>query len=298
MKKNRILALLLILALCMGLVACSSSEPAGAVVNVSGDQPLKVHFIDVGQADAILVQGPDDQNILIDAGNNADSDLVVDYIKKQGVKGFKAVVGTHPHEDHIGGLDVVIRSFNVDSIYMPKVSSTTKTFRDVLKAVADKNMKVTTAAKGVSIPLSGMTAEFMGPVGTKYEELNNYSAVLKLTYGSTSFLFQGDAEALSEREMLESDISSKLKADVLKLGHHGSSNATSEKYLDKVNPKYAVIMVGKGNDYGHPHKETMALLKRKGITVYRTDENGTIVAESDGKTIKFNTDSGSYKSGL
>ncbi|HYF83776.1 MAG TPA: ComEC/Rec2 family competence protein [Clostridia bacterium] len=297
MKKHRILVLLLILVLCMGIIACSSPEAAGGYVNAGNGQSLKVHFIDVGQADAILIQGPKGENIVIDAGNNSDSEMVVSYIRKQGVKELNAVIGTHPHEDHIGGLDAVIKSFNVDKVYLPKAVHTTDTFRDVLKAVSDKGLKVTTAVKGVSIPLSGMTAEFLGPVGSEYENLNNHSAVLKLTYGETSFLFQGDAEVESEKDILKSDMSSKLKADVLKVGHHGSYNATTPEYLAKVNPKYAVIMSGKGNDYGHPHKEPMELLKSKGIEIYRTDEEGTIVAESDGKSITFNVKPDSHNYG-
>jgi competence protein ComEC len=279
------------------------SGAAGSITQVPSSnkavhegETLKVHYIDVGQADAILIQGPGDENIVIDAGNNSDSDTVVNYIRAQGVKELKAVIGTHPHEDHIGGLDAVIRSFKVEKVYLPKTAHTSETFRDVLKAVSDKGIKVQTAAKGVSIPLSGMAAEFVGPVKSDYENLNNYSAVLKLTYGENIFLFQGDAEKESEKDILDSGMGSKLKADVLKIGHHGSSSSTSPEYLAKVNPKYAVIMVGKGNDYGHPHKETLELLKKKNITVYRTDEQGTIVAESDGKNISFNVKSGSISS--
>jgi competence protein ComEC len=298
MKKDRILALVFILAICL-VMACSSIEAPGENVevplpdnDVQGSEVLKVHFIDVGQADAILVQGPKGENIVIDAGNNNDSDTVVDYFRKQGIKDLKAVIGTHPHEDHIGGLDAVIRSFNVEKVYLPKAVHTSETFRDVLKAVSDKGIKVTTAVKGVSLPLTGMKAEFIGPVNAEYDNLNNHSAILKLTCGETGFLFQGDAEEESERDILMSDIRGKLKADVLKVGHHGSSSSTIPEYLETINPEYAVIMVGKGNDYGHPHKETMELLMSRGIDIFRTDEQGTIIVESDGKSIKFNVDPG------
>lgn len=294
MKRFRLISLLLLLALCFSITACGSPGKAAAFAGAGEGQLLKVHFIDVGQADAILIQGPAGENIVIDAGNNNDSETVVNYIKQQGVRELKAVIGTHPHEDHIGGLDAVIESFDVDKIYLPRVAHTTDTFGDVLKAVSGKGMKVTAALKGASIPLQGMTAEFIGPVGSEYDNLNNYSAVLKVTFGGTSFLFQGDAEEESERDILKSDMSGRLKADVLKVGHHGSSTSTTPEYLEKVKPQYAVIMAGKGNDYGHPHKETMELLNSKGISIFRTDEQGTIVAESDGKSISFNVDPGSH----
>lgn len=295
MRTNKLSALLCILVLCLGIAACSGSDAAGAIVKPADGQVLKVHFIDVGQADAILIQGPEGENVVIDAGNNNDSETVVSYIRKQGVKELKAVIGTHPHEDHVGGLDAVIQSFNVDKVYLPKAVHTSETFRDVLKAVSDKGIKVTAASGGIVIPLRGMTAEFLGPVGTDYENLNNHSAVLKLTYGENSFLFQGDAEEESERDILGRGMGSRLKADVLKLGHHGSSTSSTPEYLDAVKPKYAVITAGKGNDYGHPHKETIERLKKKGISIYRTDEQGTIIAESDGKSIKFNMEP--YSSG-
>lgn len=311
MKRCRILALVLALAFCLGIVACGSTAeapestptPAGILPEsspakeVKTGEVLKVHFIDVGQADAILIQGVGGQNILIDAGNNGDGDTVVSYIKSQEVGELKAVIGTHPHEDHIGGLDTVIKSFKVEKVYLPKVLHTTATYKDVLKAVSDKGIKVATAVKGISVPVSGMTAEFIGPVRQDYDNLNNHSAVLKLTYGETGFLFQGDAEAESERDILKSGISGKLKVNVLKTGHHGSSSSTTPEYLTGADPEYAIIMAGIGNDYGHPHKETMELLEAEGIAVYRTDEQGTIVAESDGKNIKFNTAPEDYSNG-
>lgn len=255
------------------------------------DQPtsgtLTIHFIDVSQADAILVQLPSGQNILIDGGNNDDGDLVVNYLKQQGIKRLDHVIGTHPHEDHIGGLDVAIRSFEVGKVYLPKVTHNTKTYEDLLLAIKGKGLKVNQAKAGVKLDVgSGIEAVMLAPNSSSYEDLNNYSAVLKLTYGSTSFLFTGDAEAESENEILRTG--SSIKSDVLKVGHHGSSSSTTAAFLKAVSPKYAVISVGKGNDYGHPHPETLAKLAEAGVEVFRTDLQGTIIASSDGKTITFN----------
>lgn len=263
----------------------SSASNNDATKAVSGT--LKVHYIDVGQADSILVQLPSGQNMLIDAGNNADSNLVVNYLKSQGVKRLDYVIGTHPHEDHIGGMDVAIKSFDIGKVYLPKVTSNTKTYEDLLTAIQSKGLKITQAKAGVTLDVgSGATAELLAPNGSSYDDLNNYSAVLKLTFGKTSFLFEGDAEALSESEMLKAGYN--LRADVLKVGHHGSSSSTSPAFLKAVAPKYAVISVGKDNDYGHPHPETLAKLSAAVVQVFRTDLQGTIVATSDGKTITFN----------
>ena len=175
---------------------------------------------------------------------------------------------------------------------MPKRTATTKTFEDVINAIKSKGLKVTTPTPGKSFKLGQATCTILAPNGSGYEDVNNESIVIKLTFGSNSFLFTGDAEDVSEKEMLSKGYD--LKADVLKIGHHGSSSSTSQEFLNKVNPKYAVVSVGKGNSYGHPHKENMDRLKAKNISVYRTDECGTIVAISNGKTITFNVKPGSY----
>jgi len=267
--------------------ATTETPPEKSESAATPEGPLTVHFIDVGQADSILIQLPNDQTILIDAGNNADSDLVVDYLKQQGVSKLDHVIGTHPHEDHIGGLDVAIKSFDVDNVYLPRVSHTSQTFKDLLLAIQAKGLKITEAKAGVGLDVGqGLSAKFVAPNSSSYEDLNNYSAVLKLTYGQTSFLFTGDAEAESESEMLRAGYD--LSADLLKVGHHGSDSSTTPSFLQAVSPGYAVISVGTDNDYGHPAPETIARLDDAGVKIFRTDEQGTIIATSDGQSITFN----------
>lgn len=259
-------------------------------VPVNGE--LKVHFIDVGQADSILVQ-QGNSAMLVDAGNNADNQTVKSYLDKQGITELKYFIGTHKDEDHIGSADYIINSFKVGKVYFPRQTATTKTFEDFVRVVKGKGLKLTVPSVGESFKLGEATVTVLAPNESSYEDANDYSIVVKVTYGSTSFLLTGDAESVSESEMVNKGLN--LGATVLKVGHHGSKSSTSQSFLNKVNPKYAVISVGKGNDYGHPKQEVMDRLKAKNIPVYRTDENGTIVAASNGKEVKFSTNPGSYK---
>ena len=246
---------------------------------------LRVSFIDVGQGDSEFIELPNGETMLIDAGTNETGKNVVDYIKSLGYTSIDYVVGTHPHEDHIGGLDDVIKTFDIGSIYMPKVTADTKTFEDVLDAAESKNLMINTAKSGVSIMnTEDLSVKFLAPTLDSYENTNDYSAVVKVVYGDTSYLFTGDAEEISEN-LITDDVN----ADVLKVGHHGSSTSTSTEFLKKVSPASAVISCGKGNSYGHPHSETLQKLADMGTAVYRTDELGTIVSVSDGKTITFDT---------
>lgn len=269
-------------------MGCSSNSS-----NVSVSGQLKVHYINVGQADSILIQ-QGSSTMLIDAGNNGDSETVKNYLSNQGITKLDYVIGTHPHEDHIGGLDYVINSFQIGNIYMPKATSTTKTFTDVVSAIKSKGMQIATPVPGDSFKLGQADCKILAPNSSSYEDLNNFSVVIKVTFGNNTFMFDGDAEKVSETEIVNKGFD--VKADVLKVGHHGSGTSTSDEFLKKVNPKYAVISCGVNNDYGHPHKETMKRLKDSGITVYRTDESGTIICTSDGNNISFNSNQGSYNS--
>ena len=249
---------------------------------------LRISYIDVGQGDSILIQTPNGKNMLIDAGDNAAGPTVVNYLQHQGIRRLDAVIWTHPHADHIGGADNVLKSFPVGQVYMPNIPANTESYKELLANMRSQNLKPIPAKTGESVDLDPeVNALFLAPNSSHYLDTNDYSAVLRLTYGENSFLFAGDAQFTSEQEMLASGYT--LKADVLKVGHHGSHSSTSQAFLSRVQPKYAVISVGKNNDYGHPHPETLVALDKAGTKIYRTDESGTIVAESDGRNIKFTT---------
>lgn len=242
---------------------------------------VKVEYIDVGQADAILIEN-DKKYMLIDAGNNEDGDLLVNYFKDKNITDFEYVVATHPHEDHIGGMDNIIKNFNIKNYYMPDCYTTTKTFEELLDALEEKNLSFETPDIDSEFVLGDALFKVLY-TGTDKRDLNNTSIVLRMTYKDVSFMFTGDATNVTEKKILAKD----LQSDVLKVGHHGSQYSTSDEFLDKVNPKYAIISVGTGNVYDHP--KDITLNKLKGIEVHRTDKEGTIRVISDGKNIDIET---------
>lgn len=244
------------------------------------EEKLSVYFIDVGQADSILVINKDEA-MLIDAGNNEDGQDVTNFIKEKGITKLNYVIGTHPHEDHIGGLDDVINSdIEIENVFMPKIQTNTKTFEDVLDAVENKNLSITAPNKGDNFKIGESNCQVMTDSILDKNNLNLSSVVIRLEYGNNSFLFMGDSEEENEKTMIWP------KTDVLKVGHHGSNTSTSESFLNQVRPDYAVIMVGKSNNYGLPKERIIERLKNVNAQIYRTDEMGTIKITSDGNNIE------------
>ncbi|TDT58426.1 ComEC/Rec2 family competence protein [Fonticella tunisiensis] len=278
MKRLRLFIVLLFVTL------ITSCAPLARNINKDENTNLIVSVIDVGQGDSILIKTPKNKYVLVDGGSKTEKDKLFNFLKTQDIDKIDVIIGTHPHEDHIGNLDDVIRDYDVGEIYLPKVTASTKTFADLMDAIRDKNLSIKNAKAGVSFSLDGVNFDFIAPNSSKYEEVNNYSAVVKVTYRKSSFLLMGDAEKLSENEIMSRGFN--VSADIIKIGHHGSSSSSSRKFIEAVNPEYAVISCGKGNDYGHPHRETLKLLSDLKIKTYRTDIDGTVSFSTDGYNIK------------
>ena len=254
--------------------------------NSADEGQLSVHFLDVGQAKSILIKAPG-ANVLIDAGENNQGEQVLRYLREQGVKKLDIAIGTHPHSDHIGGMDTVIDGIAMDVVVLPEVPEelvpTNRTYTDLLLAIQRKELQITVCEPGMEFDLGGgAVLTLLAPL-EQYKDLNDMSVVARLTFGDTSFLFTGDASADSEASMLKSG--EVLRADVLDVGHHGSNTASTEAFLKKVQPRIAVISCGTDNSYGHPHREVMERISKTDAQVLRTDLQGTIVIRSNGKSL-------------
>ncbi|MGI6140555.1 MAG: ComEC/Rec2 family competence protein [Caldicoprobacterales bacterium] len=284
-KQNRItlttvIILLVILALYQLLDTNDFFSDSGQdALNVNTQNGfVEVHFIDVGQGDSIYIKTPT-QDILIDAGERGDT--VVEYLNSQNVEDLELVIGTHPHTDHIGGLINVFEEIPVKEVMDPGIVHTSKTFEEYLALIEEKNMIFTVVRAGTKRTYDdGVVLEILSPANPSEENLNDASIVAKLNYGEISFLFTGDAETTSEKEVLRSGY--QIKSNVLKAGHHGSATSTSDDFLKAVSPETVIIMCGTDNSYGHPHKETLEKLEKADIDVYRTDLLGTIIVETNG----------------
>ncbi|MDA8228619.1 MAG: ComEC/Rec2 family competence protein [Desulfitobacterium hafniense] len=286
MKVRNTVSLLIVCFLIL-VTGCSSVQPENKSVPVNSGV-LKVTFIDVGQGDSILIKTPSGKHLLIDGGPKEGEEAVLSTLKTKGVTDLSILV-THNHADHISALDDVVKQYKVNKIYMPEMpAKASVSMEKFLTTVQNKGLKLSKASAGLKLDLDEeVKAELVAPLRQEYEEENNYSAVLRLNYGETNFLFTGDAESLSEKDMLDSKMD--LKATVLKIGHHGSQSSTSEKFLKAVSPKYAVISVGKDNDYNHPSDRILKRLQDLKVQTYRTDLYGTITVESDGKNVQLKT---------
>ena len=319
LKKCRILSAMLAFLLSISVVTgCSQSgygagsgslrsgygsqntQSTGRFVNTPGgvqggssdsiqEELLEVHFLDIGQGDCTLVKCGG-QAMLIDAGVDGVGTQIQNYLTKQGVEKLDYLILTHPDSDHIGSAAVVVNKFEIDKVFMSDYEKDNKTYRKLIQALDQKNLKWETPAVGSVYTLGSAQFTILGPV-KEYEDPNNASIALLLKNGENTFLFTGDAEEEAEDDIVEEAkaLNIDLKTDVYQAGHHGSRTSSSVSLLDAAEPASAVISCGEGNSYGHPHAQTLNCFRMRGILVYRTDEQGAIVAEADGKTITWNT---------
>ncbi|MGM0409303.1 MAG: MBL fold metallo-hydrolase [Bacillota bacterium] len=258
---------------------------------------LTTHFIDVDQGDATLIELPNQEIMLIDGGKKSQENNLINYLDKFDIEKIDYLIGTHPHADHIGGLASVINNYKIGNIYLPEVMHTSKTYENLLLTIKDKGKKIKRASSDLKIiDNDNLKIEIFSPQEKEYSNLNNYSIVLKIDFEQSSFLFTGDIEKEVERELINSDYD--LNSDLFKVSHHGSDSSSSYEFIEKISPKFAVISVGKDNSYGHPSSEVINSLQSIGAQVYRTDNEGTIVATSDGKEIKINKEAQSLKKQL
>lgn len=264
--------------------------------NLEGE--LLLTMIDVGQADSFfLKQG--EHTLLIDCGTRSTGSDVVEYLKNQGITKIDYVLGTHPHEDHMGGMYDVITNFEIGKIILPKVEAgevTTNWYMKLMNEIATGNYTLEYVELGAIYQLGDATIKVIGPIENPSGNLNNYSTVLKVTFGEMDVIMTGDAEKDVEAAILKSN--ENIEAEILKVGHHGSDTSSSTDFLDAINPHYALISTKVCNKYNHPTKETMLNLQERNITVYRTDECGTVIATITQNSVTFQTKPGDYLSGI
>ncbi len=279
MKKTLILSFIIV-----SIILCSCTQTNEESIECSLDNNLfSVHFIDVGQGDSTLLISPDNKTMLIDAGDNSQGSKIANYLNNLNIKKIDILIGTHPDADHIGGLDYLINHFDIGLFCMPNKSHSTNTFKDVLLAAKNKNLKINKAKSGMNFSLGKfIKCSILSPT-KNYNDNNLCSLVIKSTYKNKSFLLTGDAEFENEQDMINSNYN--IKSNILKVGHHGSSSSTSEDFLLKVKPDIAVISCKYNNKYHHPSEKTLTLLKKYNIPLYRTDKQGNIVLFCDGYEI-------------
>ncbi len=263
----------------------TESDAQGGQSGAPLDSDFAIHFIDVGQADAALVLCAG-KTMLIDGGNVEDSNLIYSYLKKQGITHLDYVVCTHAHEDHVGGLSGALTAATAGNVLAPVTDYNSRAFRNFVAKAADRGCAVTVPTAGDQFMLGDSTVTVLGPLKA-YDDPNNTSIILRIVYGSTSFLFTGDMETLAEQDLLDAGVT--LRSTVLKVGHHGSDTSTSYRFLREVAPTYGVISVGTDNQYDHPNDTVLSRLRDADVTLYRTDLQGDVICTSDGERVSFTT---------
>ena len=281
-RQNKLISLLLSLFLLLFTLIPQSA----LTVKAEGNSEMAVHFIDVGQGNAILVQSGG-QNLLYDGGDQSHADLIISYLQEQNVENIDYMIASHYDEDHIGGLVPCIDNFSVSNIFGPDYVHTSNLFNNFMNTATANAIIVQYPSVGETFDFGTGSFTVLAPNGIS-QNSNDNSLVIKLENGSNSFIFTGDAEETSEQDMISTGMN--LDSDVLCLGHHGSSSSTSWDLLEATSPSWAVVSCGAGNSYGHPTAETMGKLSDMDIPVYRTDEQGTCIALSSGETIDWNQD--------
>jgi beta-lactamase superfamily II metal-dependent hydrolase len=268
----------------------SPSAPAATVLPSASPVPngLLVTFLDVGQGDAAFLQSPSGKTMLIDGGPESAFSTIDQFLSNKGVVGLDVVLASHLHADHIGGLIQLVDTYPIGNFYYPPFDAESETYFQLLDALKESQATVSSPLAGVDtlIPWDdAVEIRILAPYQTVYSDYNDTSYILRVSYGDTAILFTGDATTLGEKLALKAQPNHYFHANVLKVGHHGSSDSTSKKFLKAVNPTIAVISVGKDNDYGLPDEALLDRLKDAGITVYRTDENGSITLLLDGTNV-------------
>ena len=283
-------AQLLSAVLLFGCAPAEATDNINITSSANTEGMLQVHFVDVGQADFEYIKFPDGSCAVIDSGDTDDREFVVDYINSMGQSDISFAVATHGHADHIGSMKEILENFNVGTIIRPYEDYDSTLYTNMLYAIEETGTEEVIAKYGDTFEAGGASFEVFGPIGDGYSDYNDYSVVLKMTYGDVSFLFTGDAGKASEKDMLSMGYD--LDSDVLKVGHHGSKTASTEEFLEAVSPAVSVISVGENNEYNLPSDEAMERINSNSQNVYRTDEDGTVIVSTDGNTINVETNAG------
>lgn len=284
--KKRNLKKLIISILIISVALCTSSFVKKFSRYKINPNLMYVHYINVDQGDAILIQ-VNNKNLLIDSGPKSHKKQLIKFLNNLGISTLDYVIATHPHEDHIGNMSTILTSYNVKSFYAPKVYSNTKSFEQMIDSLKTNNLKITPIKRGCNTINLGFktNVQVFSPIDDNYDNQNNYSPIIKISFGNNSFLFTGDAEKEIEEKLIF--LNDYLKSDVLKISHHGSNTSTSDSFLNKISPKYAIISVGKNNIYGHPNTNILSKLKGNNINILRTDIQNNITFFSDGTNISY-----------